>query len=264
MPTLKEVGTVNSKLKVDFSSEFKSLVESALDRLPYSFIKSCVLRQFISVLANESELWYNECIRMQEQRTIYNAQGAVLDALGRIVGQGRQALTYYDSRWFWFDRKSQPWDVTSFWAKYASLQGYRVYTDEEFRKRIVLRIGKNFVKFASVPEVTQFVKMATGQEVSFIKTGPMEVTIVVPSTLTRDNYGLLVDSINTLRCDDVFAVPYPVTLKLSGVVIYVPSNPLIFDRAEPYCFDIGHWAVRTSLIVTSEIMEKSNGDSTEK
>lgn len=242
---------VSDKLKVDFSSEYKSLVESALDRLPYSFIKSCVLRQFIAALVSECEALYTSCINMQEQRTIYNAKGEVLDALGRIVGCPRQALVFYESRWFWFDRRSQPWDVTNFWNKYASLKGYRVYNDEEYRKRIVLQIGKNFTKFSSVPEVTQFINIATGQNVSFIKTGPMEVTLVVPSTLTRDNYDLLVNSVNNLRCDDVYGVPYPVTLKLSGVVIYVPQHAFMFDRAKPYCFDSGHWATRTSLIITA-------------
>lgn len=242
---------VSDKLKVDFSSEYKSLIESALDRLPYSFIKSCVLRQFIAALVSECEELYTSCINMQEQRTIYNAKGEVLDALGRIVGCPRQALTYYDSRWFWFDRRSQPWDVTNFWNKYAKLKGYRIYNDEEYRKRIVLQIGKNFTKFSSVPEVTQFIKMATGQNVSFIKTGPMEATLVVPSTLTRDNYDLLVESVNTLRCDDAYGVPYPVTLKLSGVVIYVPQYAFIFDRSERYCFDSGHWATKTSLIITA-------------
>lgn len=242
---------VSDTLKVDFNSEYKSLTASALDRLPYSFIKSCVLRQFIAALVSECEELYTSCINMQEQRTIYTAKGEVLDALGRIVGCSRQALTYYDSRWFWFDRQSQPWDVTNFWNKYASLKGYRTYNDEEYKKRIVLQIGKNFTKFSSVPEVTQFIKIATGQNVSFIKTGPMEVTLVVPSTLTRDNYDLLIDSVSNLRCDDVYGVPYPVTLKLSGAIIYVPQHAFMFDRTTPYGCDSGHWATRTSLIITA-------------
>lgn len=250
--------SVSEKLKVDFSTEYKSLIESALTRLPYSFVKSCVLRQFISALVSECEELYTSCVNMQEQRTIYNAKGEVLDAIGRIVGCQRKALVYYESRWFWFDRRAQPWDVTDFWNKYASLKGYRLYNDEEYRKRIVLQIGKNFTKFASVPEVTQFIKMATGQNVSFLKTGPMEATLVVPSTLTRDNYDLLVKPVSTLLCDDVYGVPYPVTLKFSGVVIYVPQHAFMFDRANPYGFDSGHWATKTSLILTAG---SSNGNS---
>lgn len=242
---------VSDKLKVDFSSEYKSLVEAALARLPYSFIKSCVLRQFIAALVSECEELYTACVNMQEQRTIYNATGGVLDALGRIVGCPRQSLVYYDSRWFWFDRRAQPWDATNFWNKYASLKGTRVYTDEDYRKRIVLQVAKNFTKFSSVPEVTQLIKNATGQNVSFVKTGAMEVTLVVPSTLTRDNYDLLVESTNTLRCDDVFGVPYPVTLKLSGVVIYVPQHAFMFDRNPPFSWDSGRWATKTSLLITA-------------
>lgn len=239
---------ISANLKVDFSGERKKLIQQALDRLPYSFVESCALRQFLAALVRQSEELYNSCIDMQEQRQIYNAQGDVLDGLGRIVGLSRKALVYYESKWLWFDRVAQPWDVTNFWAKDAPLKGYQIYDDNQYKKRIILKIGKNFVKFASVPEIAQFVRMATGQPVGFVKTAPMAVDLIVPSTLTRDNYGILVDALKTLRCDDVYEVPYPVTLSISGVIMYVPQISFQFDHPAPYNWDSGRWAVSTSIL----------------
>lgn len=72
--------------------------------------------------------------------------------------------------------------------------------------------------------------LLTDSLVSYEKTGPMQVTVVVPSTISATAYNILTLSRTDQRADDAFGLPYPATLWFNGIVIYVPDKFFCADR----------------------------------
>ena len=98
---------VPSRLEVPFGQYTKSLIDEALAKLPSQFLTSCMLRQLVAVFVGEVQELYDAVLDMQRGRTLYAAEAANLDALGRIVGEERAPYQYSDSHWFAFDRMGQ-------------------------------------------------------------------------------------------------------------------------------------------------------------
>ena len=83
---------------------FCAPIREALAKLPSQFLTSCMLRQLVAVFVGEVQELYDAVLDMQRGRTLYAAEAANLDALGRIVGEERAPYQYSDSHWFAFDR----------------------------------------------------------------------------------------------------------------------------------------------------------------
>ena len=83
---------IPSRLEVSFGQYAKSLIDEALAKLPSQFLTSCMLRQLVAVLVGEVQELYDAVLGMQRGRTLYAAEAANLDALGRIVGEERAAI----------------------------------------------------------------------------------------------------------------------------------------------------------------------------
>ena len=81
-----------------------------------------------------------------------------------------------------------------------------------------------------MPELEGLIRLVAGNLVSFEKTGPMQVGLIVPSTISTTNLLRLTTAINTRRVDDEYAVPYPATLNISGYIVFIPTNFFAFDR----------------------------------
>lgn len=81
--------SVPSRLEVSFGQYAKSLIDEALAKLPSQFLTACVLRQFVAAFVGEVQELYDAVLDMQRGRTLYAAEAANLDALGRIVGEER-------------------------------------------------------------------------------------------------------------------------------------------------------------------------------
>lgn len=111
--------SVPSRLEVSFGQYAKSLIDEALAKLPSQFLTACVLRQFVAAFVGEVQELYDAVLDMQRGRTLYAAEAANLDALGRIVGEERAPYQYSDSHWFAFDRMGQAWDSTPWWCRDA-------------------------------------------------------------------------------------------------------------------------------------------------
>ena len=83
-------------------------------------------------------------------------------------------------------------------------------------KTTLARVIANHTLVASVPELEGLIRLVAGNLVSFEKTGPMQVGLIVPSTISTTNLLRLTTAITTRRVDDEYAVPYPATLSISG------------------------------------------------
>ena len=204
--------SVPSRLEVSFGQYAKSLIDEALAKLPSQFLTACVLRQFVAAFVGEVQELYDAVLDMQRGRTLYAAEAANLDALGRIVGEERAPYQYSDSHWFAFDRMGQAWDSTPWWCRDAPL-----------------------------------IRLVAGNLVSFEKTGPMQVGLIVPSTISTTNLLRLTTAINTRRVDDEYAVPYPATLNISGYIVFIPTNFFAFDKSNAQRWDSGRWACKGTI-----------------
>lgn len=238
---------IPEKFKIDFSRYGRDLVAKAWSRMLSQFWASPVMKGFVEALIRNGPQWaYDEIIRQQEANSLYMAAGENLNAIGRIVGQPRVPYQYDDSRWFFFDRAGQGFDQEPWWVEGAPMTGHIPAQDPQYRRMILARIACNFCRFSSAPEMAYLVEFATGQRVSWRRTGPMECEVMVSGDIPRSILDMLTLTKTTTECDDIYMIPYPATLKLSKAV-YLPDTPFIFDRGDGHQFDAGHWAVERSL-----------------
>jgi len=69
-----------------------------------------------------------------------------------------------------------------------------------------------------VPEIIQFVKLLTGDDVSVKRVGPMELSLIVPSTMTPNNVATLLTVVDDKTADRKFLMPLPVTARFANIV----------------------------------------------
>lgn len=216
--------------KVDFSLYDKDLVTQALNRMLSQHYDKCVLRQFVAAIMCEVQELYEAIIDMQDGRTLFEAQAENLNALGRIVGEPRAPYQYDESRYMFADRAQQRPDSAFVWCLKAPFSAFIPVEDEQYRVNILARVFKNHTLVASVPEMERLTYLLTDSLVSYEKTGPMQVTAVVPSTISATAYNILTQARTDQRADDAFMLPYPATLWFDGIVTYVPDTFFCADR----------------------------------
>jgi hypothetical protein len=236
-----------AQYKVDFDKFTGDMVEMAWSRMLSQHYDKCLLKQFTSAFIMECQDLYDAILALQEGRTAYMAEAVNLDALGRIVGEPRRPFNYDDDTWFAFDRSQQGFDSAPFWCVNAPIGGYDLVTDEQYRLNVITRAIRNHTLTSSAPEVVDVVNMLFGIDVSYEKTGPNEVRILVPQTINRTALWYLASNQDTRECDDVYIAQYPVTLNVSSIV-YAPENMFIFDR-DDRGFDRAPMAISTHLSI---------------
>lgn len=237
---------IPARLEISFEVR-QPLVISALEKLPGQYLKSCALRQFVSAFVGAAEELFTATLAMQKERTLYNASGENLDALGRIVGEPRAPYRYSEIRWFAFDRMGQPWDSTPWWCRKAPLAEFIPASDTDYRNTILARIIANHTLVSSIPELEGLLELLVGQWISFEKIGPMKVRPIIPATISTTNLYILVTCVSTRRVDDKYVVPYPATLNLTDDVVFTPSHFFCFDRSNEQRWDSGLWSCKGRL-----------------
>lgn len=118
-----------------------------------------------------------------------------------------------------------------------------------YRTNILARIIANHTLVASVPELDGLIRLVAGNSVSFEKTGPMQVRLIAPSTISTTNLVKLTTAVTTRRVDDEYAVPYPATLHVSGYIVFVPVSFFSFDKSNAQRWDSGRWASKGNLFL---------------
>lgn len=257
LPGLNAEGELSSSgqlasLYVDFDILRKDLVADALSKLTPDHLKHCVLRQFVAAFVEEVNELYDAVIDVEKYRSLYYAANEQLDAIGRIVGSDRTFGQEDESMYFFSDRPNQGCNKALVWCINGSMTTTGYLTDSQYRNNIIQQIIKNMTLCASVPEITNLINLATGDNASFKKTGPMTVDLYIPSSIYSQNFKRLITFIKTLRCDDVSPTPYPVTLSLSGYVVWVPGNYFKADTMDGFQCDAGRCAVSTFQPILTE------------
>ena len=235
---------VTEKLNVDFSKERIDLTAQGTGLMLAQFSNSCMLGQFFAAFLDEAQDLFDGILAMESGRTLYEAKGSNLDALGYIVGELRTAFQYSDLSYMWADRNSQGVDKIEVWVTNATLSDKVAPNDSTYRNRILGKILKNFTLAASVPEILNLISNLYGYDVSFIKKGPFTIDLMVPGTISTTVYSALTRFFDDLMVERNCYVSYPATLSIEDV-IFAPKNYFCADRMGGQQCDSGRAGVTT-------------------
>lgn len=205
--------------EIDFCEAKRDLVMNALDRMLSQHYMKAGLRQLVLALVGEVQCLYGTLVEVQQKRTLYEAEGYVLDAIGRIVGEERKTWHYNQDAYMFADRERQRCDFVPCWTVNAPLAKFVMQDDESYKYNILARIIKNHTLCSSVPELQHFFQFAFGKNVSFLKTGPYQCSLQVPADLAPALYAILTQPFTDERVDDAFYFPYPATLWFSSIIV---------------------------------------------
>lgn len=237
---------IPEKLKIEFDYRKLDIQTKALSRVLSVFYDACTLKEFINVLVGKAQDIQHEAVEVEKARSLWYAEGVNLEALGRIVGKDRSLWRYSEDGFFHFDITGMGFDQLYFWCYNAPLSTYDTADDAQFKWQILLKIIKNHTLVTAIPEITALIRMSLDLDISFMKTGPMTVSIAGAHSLDKEIIQYLIEKLSDTRCDDVYLLPYPVTLSFDRF-FFLPEYPFFFDREHPYEWDCAEWAVGISL-----------------
>jgi len=189
--------------------------ELCWDKAPWGKRRS-ILRQFLDVFTSQCRKLYDALIELQRARTLAEAEGENLDALGRIVGAERGRPLPDVGEWFHTD-DPRTVDAAPAWVPGAPTVILREQTDMQFRYYVAAKAIRNHTLFASVPEAQAMIKALTGLDASFVKTGPMTVIVIAPGANPNQKYILGTPESND-QYENFWYPPYPAGLYVAGLI----------------------------------------------
>jgi len=189
-----------------------------VSRTLLQFRNSPVFQGVLAAFAKEVQALLDATRDVMRYRTAAEAQGVNLEAIGRIVGQGRVLFDYNSIAWFAPDSGLQKIDQTPAWVSNAPLSGDVEVNDTIYRQLIEGKVYRNFCSSGSVPEIQDVVKKTFGIDVSFIRTDAMTVKMVVPDGTPLGVINFLSRVGDSDQADSVYFLPFPATLRIAQVV----------------------------------------------
>lgn len=203
----------------------------AAGRLLWQFRRSPVLLSILCAVCAEIQEFINACIAVQQMRMPANARGVNLDATGRIVGQDRTLIDYSEIIWLKADTANQGVDQAPAWVDGGPLYNSAQANDDLYRILIQAKVYKNFTKYGSLPEIQEAALEAFGINVSFQRAGgPMEATLLVPSTIPLYVLGFLTQETTDAHADSQYLPPYPAGMRIKNTMLLF-APPLQADIA---------------------------------
>lgn len=208
--------------------ELQDVVERMRSRLLMQFQKSLVLTNILDAFGIEVDELLVANKEVVVERSPLQAIGVQLDGLGRIAGQPRILIDYAIIPYFTSDDALMSVDRTGAWVENAPTSERGLVDDSIYRLLIEAKIFRNFTKYGSVSENQKFIELAFNTPVSFILIGPMTVLIIVPETVSLFILNFLTSFDDTMSVDRASSMPYPPTLKISGI-FFIPEIPFTPD-----------------------------------
>jgi hypothetical protein len=206
--------TIPTTYNLDYSGLYPDLQDRATSRLLVQFQRATLLKAVLRALVNEVERLSVAIADVIRCRTLVAATGVNLDAIGRIVGQKRIGWGAIDLPLIQEDNQNIITEDGEDIILATMDRSTWSITDDEYLTMILLRITSNFNKFSSVPELSDSILQATGIQVTVERTGPMQVTMLVPPDTSTLMVTYLKQSINLLSANNVYLFPYPATLEV--------------------------------------------------
>ena len=203
---------------IDFSSLRFDLKEISEGRILSQYSDSPLYKKLLGAFTDEIQELLEAIVDLMEYRTIAKAEGKNLDAIGRIVGQNREAYDYEASFWFTPDEEGLGVDNGHWWLQGTQQAVTELMEDEEYRKWIWMRVLENHNKFSSKPEVEKAIYEACGETVGIEISNMMTAKIYASNTISLTNYALLDYHIDTYLTDNDYMFAYPATISVSSKV----------------------------------------------
>jgi hypothetical protein len=173
-----------------------------------------VLNAFVSEIQILMDVFRDIIIK----RNPYHAGTDQLDMIGRIVGQMRTVVGYDAIEWFTPDKYQHGPDQAPVWVKNAPLSGNLIADNEDYRSLIAAKIARNHTRYASAPEIQDFVRRAFGIEISFRVVDTMTIQVIVPDDTGYNLKELMIKKIPGDTTENVYFLPVAAGVKIADVI----------------------------------------------
>ena len=219
MPT--EGRVFGHDLEVSFERLKQSLEKRGRSRLLWQFRNSPVLNQLIKEMSAQMQDAYDAAIDTLEKRTIAKATGVNLEILGTIVGQERVGNNLEYHAYFHPDKPGWSADQAPAWVTGVPLLGYRVASDDSYRKLILAKIFKNHCLAGSAAENRYCAEFIANTHVSFVKIGLQSFRLAFEFGTGMDVMLMLFKLWKNQTIDQFYLLPIPATVYLDDQVTFV-------------------------------------------
>jgi hypothetical protein len=206
---------------IDFSQYDIDLVERAETRRLSQFSESCVISGVLTAETNQGVDALQAVLGVLSGRTIAQAAGVQLDIIGRLVGQDRVLVNQDIYPYFTPDATDPDYaqDIAPAWTTNGALAGDLPANDAQYRSLIIAKIFKNHVKFSSIPEVLQFVRLVYGINISIIKQGNADICLVFPAGTPQYIVLTLTGQVSDNNADHQYFIPTPCAGRIDCYII---------------------------------------------
>ncbi len=208
----------------------QDIVQRVGDRRLPQFFSGEVRCGIINEDARQLQEIYDAVVHALDFRTLAEARGVVLDAIGRIVGQDRILLNQATKNWFGPDSNEGSPDNAPVWVTGAPLAGNLPATDSQYIQLIISKIFKNHVQHGSIAEVLQFAKLLYGINISIRKLGLSQIALIVPVGTPDFMITTLRGVISDERADNQHFLPHCPTVDIVEVIHKPVAGAFAPDR----------------------------------
>lgn len=211
---------------IDFSELDKNQQDEACDNHLAFFRNSPVMLEFRQALVKQSQELYDANISTLSLRTIEDSASYQLDVIGEIVGQPREPFGA-ESQWLTLDDNGTVTDESLIWLEGEPLGNLQA-DDNQYKVLIRAKIFKNHVKYGSIPEIIEFVRLVFGELISIKKLGKSDINLVLHQNFPTSQIDNLINYIDDEQSDKKYLLPLPTGTRILGVE-FVPDLPFMPD-----------------------------------
>lgn len=204
--------------QIDFSSIKFDLEKIAQSRMLSEYYDSRVLKLLLSAYTAEVQELSTAIAQLIEKRSLYSAEGKQLDAIGRIVGQGRTGYSYDAAYWFSPDAQNVCPDNGNWWVQNQPQAVEQEMDDDTYRKWIWLKIQENHNLYSANPEIKNQIAEGIDETVGIEAEGDMVAKLFVSANISLTNKELLRYYKNTKLTDNDYMFAYPATTNIDEIV----------------------------------------------
>lgn len=199
----------------DITFNLKEISES---RILSQYSQSPLYKLLLGAITSEVQELSTAITNLIKYRTIANAEGKNLDAIGRIVGIKRQTYNYDSDYWFSPDSSGVSPDNGHWWVKNSPQAIVEDMDDITYRKWIWMKVLTNHNLFSSKPEIENEILEGIEETVGIQRTGMIEQDLYVTTSISSTNKGLLTYNVNTTLTDNDYLFSYPATTEIGSVI----------------------------------------------
>lgn len=196
------------------------LIERAVSRTLLQFRESPVFLDTIAALTSEVQVLIDAIVEVIKYRGPADARGEQLNAIGRIVGQLRTLIGFDAIEWLKADTLYQGADQVPVWTAGAPTSGDYEADDSWYRQLIEAKVARNMIKYCSVPEIQEFVRLAFNIDISFVTVDTMTVQIIVPDSTSTNIINLLSSYTETDIAEHIYFLPLAAGVQIASVIRY--------------------------------------------